>query len=103
MKKMDSCSSHHDGNNKCLCPARGRFYHRSAAHRRQRRVGPEFEYFVSSRFSFAAGLNYSQQGADLKDTNVEWKVDYLTVPVVANVYLFNPHCSRPSAHPCYYV
>ena len=66
-------------------------------------VGPEFEYFVSSRFSFAAGLNYSQQGADLKDTNVEWKVDYLTVPVVANVYLFNPHCSRPSAHPCYYV
>ena len=103
MKKMDSCSSHHDGNNKCLCPARGRFYHRSAAHRRQRSVGlvvgPEFEYFVSSRFSFAAGLNYSQQGADLKDTNVEWKVDYLTVPVVANVYLFKGFALKAGLQP----
>ena len=51
-------------------------------------VGTEFEYFVSDRFSLAAGLNYSQQGAELKNTNVTWKLDYLTVPVVANVYLF---------------
>lgn len=62
-------------------------------------VGPEFEYFVSSRFSFAAGLNYSQQGADLKDTNVEWKVDYLTVPVVANVYLFKGFALKAGLQP----
>lgn len=62
-------------------------------------VGPEFEYFVSSRFSLAAGLNYSQQGADLKDTNVEWKVDYLTVPVVANVYLFKGFALKASLQP----
>lgn len=62
-------------------------------------VGPEFEYFVSSRFSLAAGLNYSQQGADLKDTNVEWKVDYLTVPVVANVYLFKGFALKAGLQP----
>lgn len=51
-------------------------------------VGPEFEFFLSNRFSIAAGLNYSQQGSELKEADVTWKLDYLTVPVVANVYLF---------------
>ena len=57
-------------------------------------VGPEFEYTMSNRFSLAFGLNYSQQGAemDAKKTslfpnNTTIKLDYLTVPIVANVYL----------------
>ena len=57
-------------------------------------AGPEFEYTMSNRFSLAFGLNYSQQGAemDAKKTslfpnNTTIKLDYLTVPIVANVYL----------------
>ena len=51
-------------------------------------VGTEFEYFVSDRFSLAAGLNYSQQGAELEKTDVKWKLDYLTIPVTANFYVW---------------
>ena len=62
-------------------------------------VGPEFEYTLSNRFSLAFGLNYAQQGAELDSkyyhaptnyntsSNVIFKMDYLTVPIVANVYL----------------
>ena len=63
-------------------------------------VGGEFEYQLTKRFSVAAGLGYSLQGsgwedyeirdgsdyAKLKDARIE--LGYLTVPVVANVYLF---------------
>ena len=56
-------------------------------------VGPEFEYTMSNRFSLAFGLNYSQQGAEMDakksmfPENTTIKLDYLTVPIVANVYL----------------
>ena len=56
-------------------------------------VGPEFEYTLSNRFSLAFGLNYSQQGAEMDakksifPDNTTIKLDYLTVPIVANVYL----------------
>ena len=50
-------------------------------------VGPEFEYTLTDRFSIAAGLNYSQQGTELKNTDVTYKMDYLTIPVVANFYV----------------
>lgn len=63
-------------------------------------VGGEFEYQLTKRFSVAAGLGYSLQGsgwedyeiragsnyAKLKDARIE--MGYMTVPVVANVYLF---------------
>ena len=52
-------------------------------------VGPEFEYTLSNRFSLAFGVNYSQQGTELKNSDVTFKMDYLTVPIVANVYLFS--------------
>ncbi len=50
-------------------------------------VGPEFEYTLSNRFSIAAGLNYSQQGSELKNTDIVFKNDYLTVPITANFYV----------------
>lgn len=50
-------------------------------------VGPEFEYTVGNRFSLAFGLNYSQQGAEMDKVDVKYKMDYLTVPVVANFYV----------------
>ena len=62
-------------------------------------VGPEFEYTLSNRFSIAAGLNYSQQGTELKDYDVTGKFDYLTIPVVANVYLFKGFALKAGVQP----
>ena len=51
-------------------------------------AGVEYEYFLSDRFSVAAGLMYSQQGAKLKDIDLTCKLDYFNIPVLANFYLF---------------
>lgn len=50
-------------------------------------VGPEFEYTLAERFSLAMGINYSQQGAEQDKVDVTYKMDYITVPVVANFYI----------------
>ena len=63
-------------------------------------IGAEAEYQLSKAFSLAAGLNYSMQGSgwsdytekagdyklELKDTKLQ--LGYITIPVVANIYLF---------------
>ena len=70
-------------------------------------AGPEFEYTVSNRFSLAFGFNYSQQGAELDSkyyhtaTNVTYKMDYLTVPIVANVYLLKGLALKAGIQPGY--
>lgn len=50
-------------------------------------VGPEFEYTLANRFSLAMGINYSQQGAKQDKYDVTYKMDYLTLPIVANFYI----------------
>ena len=50
-------------------------------------VGPEFEYTLSNRFSLALGINYSQQGAKHDALEATYKMDYLTVPIVADFYI----------------
>ena len=50
-------------------------------------VGPEFEYTLANRFSLATGINYSQQGAKQDKYDVTYKMDYLTLPIVANFYI----------------
>ena len=62
-------------------------------------VGPEFEYTLSNRFSLGFGLNYSQQGTELKNTDVTFKMDYLTIPIVANVYLFKGFALKAGIQP----
>ena len=62
-------------------------------------VGPEFEYTLSNRFSLAFGVNYSQQGTELKNSDVTFKMDYLTVPIVANVYLFKGFALKAGVQP----
>lgn len=62
-------------------------------------VGPEFEYTLSNRFSLAFGVNYSQQGTELKDADVTFKMDYLTIPIVANVYLFKGFALKAGIQP----
>ena len=62
-------------------------------------VGPEFEYTLGNRFSLGFGLNYSQQGTKIKDTDVTFKLDYLTIPIVANVYLFKGFALKAGIQP----
>lgn len=62
-------------------------------------VGPEFEYTLGNRFSLGFGLNYSQQGTKIKNTDVTFKLDYLTIPIVANVYLFKGFALKAGIQP----
>ena len=62
-------------------------------------VGPEFEYTLTDRFSIAAGLNYSQQGTEIEDYDLVFKSDYLTVPVVANFYVFKGFALKAGLQP----
>ena len=62
-------------------------------------TGVEFEYTMSDRFSLGMGLNYSQQGTELKDHDVTFKLDYLTIPIVANVYLFKGFALKAGIQP----
>lgn len=48
-------------------------------------VGAEAEYQVSDLFSITGGLLYSQQGTEINDH--KFKLDYLNVPILANVYV----------------
>ena len=63
-------------------------------------IGVEAEYQLADMFSLAAGLNFAMQGCQWEDTelkiggeSLKWKdnkiqLNYLNLPVVANVYLF---------------
>ena len=48
-------------------------------------AGAEFEYQVSDIFSLSAGALYSQQGAKMNSETQA--LDYINVPVMANVYV----------------
>jgi hypothetical protein len=48
-------------------------------------AGAEFEYGVSDIFGLSAGALYSMQGA--KDGDATLKLDYINVPILANVYV----------------
>lgn len=64
-------------------------------------VGPEFEYTIANRFSLAFGINYSQQGAEINKTDIKYKTDYLTVPIVANFYLAKWFALKAGVQPGY--
>lgn len=51
-------------------------------------AGAEFEYQASDIFSLSAGLLYSMQGNKYKQNSstLTQKLDYLNIPVLANVY-----------------
>lgn len=63
-------------------------------------IGVEAEYQLADMFSLAAGLNFAMQGCQWEDTelkiggeslkmkNNKIQLNYLNLPIVANVYLF---------------
>lgn len=52
-------------------------------------TGVEFEYQVSDIFSLSAGALYSMQGCKntIEGVDVTTKLDYINVPILANVYV----------------
>lgn len=48
-------------------------------------AGAEFEYQATDIFSLSFGALYSQQGA--KNGDATYKLDYVNVPILANVYV----------------
>ena len=66
-------------------------------------VGPEFEYTLSKRFSLAMGLNYSQQGAEQDNLDITYKMDYLTLPIVANFYIVKGLAVKAGVQPGYNI
>ncbi len=52
-------------------------------------AGAEFEYQVSDIFSLSAGALYSMQGCkgDVEGYDATVKLDYLNIPILANVYV----------------
>ena len=50
-------------------------------------VGPEFEYYLTDKFSLAGALLYSLQGAEQEKYDVTYKMDYLNMPIVVNFYV----------------
>ena len=49
--------------------------------------GLEGEYQASDIFSLSLGVNYSQEGFKMKNSDNKIKLDYINVPILANVYL----------------
>ena len=66
-------------------------------------VGPEFEYTLSNHFSLAMGFNYSQQGAKQDDLDITYKMDYLTLPIVANFYIVKGLALKAGIQPGYNI
>ena len=50
-------------------------------------AGVEGEYQVADIFSLSAGVLYSQQGVKIKGADKSRQLDYINVPVLANVYV----------------
>ena len=67
-------------------------------------VGPELEYFMTDRFSLGAGVTYSQQGAELDNSSdVTYNVDYITMPITANYYIWKGLAVRAGVQPGFNV
>ncbi len=49
--------------------------------------GLEGEYQVADIFSLSLGVNYSQEGYKVKNSDAKVKLDYINVPILANVYV----------------
>ena len=72
-------------------------------------LGAEAEYQLTDMVSLAAGLNYSLQGSgwenykesgvELKDAKIE--LGYVTIPVVANFYLFKGFAIKAGIQPAF--
>lgn len=50
-------------------------------------AGAEVEYQATNLIGVAAGVNYSMQGAKIKNSDDNLKLEYVNIPIVANFYV----------------
>ena len=68
-------------------------------------VGAELEYQASDMLGISGGLLYSQQGAKMKDMDMDgtMKLDYINVPVLANFYVAKGFAFKVGLQPSFLV
>ena len=72
-------------------------------------IGSELEYQIKEKFSVAAGVLYSMQGfktfgeIDYEPANMTIKLDYINIPIVANVYLYKGLALKFGVQPSFNV
>ena len=49
--------------------------------------GAELEYHATPMLGISAGVLYSMEGAKLKDSDYKVNLDYINIPILANVYV----------------
>lgn len=65
--------------------------------------GLEGEYQASDIFSLSLGVNYSQEGFKMKNSDNKIKLDYINVPILANVYLTKGLAVKVGVQPAFNV
>ena len=68
-------------------------------------VGAELEYQATDMLGISGGLLYSQQGAKMKDMDMDgtMKLDYINVPVLANFYVAKGFAFKVGLQPSFLV
>ena len=68
-------------------------------------VGAELEYQATDMLGISGGLLYSQQGAKMKDMDMDgtMKLDYINVPILANFYVAKGFAFKAGIQPGFNV
>lgn len=68
-------------------------------------AGAELEYQISDIFSLSGGVLYSMQGAKDSDSGISstMKVDYINIPIMANVYVLKNFAVKVGIQPGFNV
>ncbi len=67
--------------------------------------GAEFEYQATDMFSISAGALYAMQGAEATESGLtgKQKLDYINIPILANVYVFKGFAVKLGIQPGFKV
>lgn len=65
--------------------------------------GAELEYQASSMLGISGGVLYSMQGANVKNTDSKVKMDYVNIPILANVYVAPGLAIKAGVQPAFNV
>ena len=65
--------------------------------------GAELEYHASPMLGISAGVLYSMQGAKVKDSDVKMNLNYINIPILANVYVANGLALKAGIQPAFNV
>lgn len=65
--------------------------------------GVEAGYQICDPFAITMGVNYAQYGAKIENTDIKQKLDYITVPILANYYVLPGLAVKAGLEPAFKV